>query len=56
FAGNLAGRTQTMPLAIYLGLESDLGTALALSALLIIASLGLLWLLRRLEIDHDLMR
>lgn len=34
FAGNLPGRTQTMPLAIYLGFELDLGVALTLSVLL----------------------
>lgn len=56
FAGNLAGRTQTMPLAIYLGLESGLGTPLVLSSLLILTSLAFLWLLRRLETDHDWMR
>lgn len=35
FAGNFPGRTQTMPLAIYLGFEQDLNAALALSAVLI---------------------
>jgi molybdate transport system permease protein len=35
FAGNFAGRTQTMPLAIYLGFELDLDTALTLSVILI---------------------
>ncbi len=34
FAGNLAGKTQTMPLAIYTALESDVRTALALSLFL----------------------
>ncbi len=51
FAGNLEGRTQTMPLAIYLGLERNLGVALALSALLLIVSVLLLAVLRRLEKD-----
>jgi molybdate transport system permease protein len=49
FAGNLVGRTQTMPLAIYLGLERDLGVALALSALLIAVSGLFMALLRWLE-------
>ncbi|MFQ5407514.1 MAG: ABC transporter permease [Anaerolineales bacterium] len=49
FAGNLPGRTQTMPIAIYLGLEQNLDVALALSAVLIVASAGVLLLLRRLE-------
>lgn len=35
FAGNFPGRTQTMPLAIYLGFELDLDVALALSVILI---------------------
>jgi molybdate transport system permease protein len=49
FAGNLEGRTQTMPLAIYLGLERGLGVALALSVMLVAVSLVLLTVLRRLE-------
>lgn len=49
FAGNLEGVTQTMPLAIYLGLERQLGVALALSVLLIIVSVFLLRLTKRLE-------
>lgn len=49
FAGNLQGRTQTMPLAIYLGLERSIGVALALSVVLIVASMGLLAVVRRLE-------
>ncbi len=35
FAGNLPGRTQTMPTAIYLGFEVDLQVALALSVILV---------------------
>ena len=35
FAGNFPGRTQTMPLAIYIGFELDLGVALTLSVILI---------------------
>ena len=46
FAGNLQGRTQTMPLAIYLALESDLPAALALSTLLILVSASVLLCLR----------
>jgi molybdate transport system permease protein len=49
FAGNLPGRTQTMPLAIYLGFERDVGVALALSVLLLLVSTLLLTALRRLE-------
>jgi molybdate transport system permease protein len=35
FAGNFPGRTQTMPLAIYMGFELDLSVALTLSVILI---------------------
>lgn len=50
FAGNLVGRTQTMPLAIYLGFERDLGAAIALSVFLVAFTGLLLGLLRRLEL------
>jgi molybdate transport system permease protein len=46
FAGSFQGRTQTMPLAIYAALESDLEAALVLSAVLVVAAFGLLWTLR----------
>ena len=49
FAGNLQGVTQTMPMAIYLGFESDRGIALALSVVLIIVSVFLLMLTKKLE-------
>lgn len=48
FAGNLMGSTQTMPLAIYVAMESDLTAALVLSALLIIVPFGGLFLMRTL--------
>jgi molybdate transport system permease protein len=35
FAGNFPGRTQTMPIAIYLGFEVDLNIALTLSVILV---------------------
>jgi molybdate transport system permease protein len=49
FAGNLEGVTQTMPMAIYLGFERNLGVALALALLLIAVSVMLLALSKRLE-------
>ena len=52
FAGNLEGRTQTMPLAIYLGFERSLGIALVLSAMLLLVSIALLAVLRCLENRH----
>lgn len=48
FAGNLMGRTQTMPLAIYIAMESDLAAALVLSALLIVVPFAGLFLMRTL--------
>jgi molybdate transport system permease protein len=42
FAGNLPGRTQTMPLAVYTALESDLDASIALSVLLVILSFTIL--------------
>lgn len=46
FAGNLAGRTQTMPLAIYAAMEADLGLARAIALLLGAAAFGVLLLFR----------
>jgi molybdate transport system permease protein len=46
FAGNLPGRTQTMPLAIYAALESDVDAARAISVLLGGLALGVLLLVR----------
>lgn len=42
FAGNLPGTTQTMPLAVYVALESDTDGAIALSLLLLAVSLVVL--------------
>lgn len=47
FAGNLVGVTQTMPLAVYLGLENgDIDGAVALSVLLVAISLLVLLVVR----------
>lgn len=46
FAGNLQGRTQTMPLAVFLALENDRGAAIALSLVLVAVSLVVLVALR----------
>jgi molybdate transport system permease protein len=48
FAGNFPGRTQTMPLAIYIGFELDLSVALTLSAILLLVSFGVLFAVKRL--------
>jgi len=46
FAGNLAGTTQTMPLAIYMALESDVRAALAISLVLAAIAVLLLFAVR----------
>jgi molybdate transport system permease protein len=46
FAGNLPGRTQTLPLATYLALETDLDQAVLLSLLLLLPSIAMLALVR----------
>jgi molybdate transport system permease protein len=48
FAGNFPGRTQTMPLAIYIGFELELGTALTLSIILLVVSFSVLALVKGL--------
>ncbi len=53
FAGNLEGVSQTMPLAIYLGFERNLDVAVALSIVLIMVSLVLLSVMRKLNRDHE---
>jgi molybdate transport system permease protein len=51
FAGNLGGRTQTLPLAIYTALEEDLRAAQALSLVLVGAAAALLFIVRRAAPD-----
>ncbi|HEX8006921.1 MAG TPA: molybdate ABC transporter permease subunit [Trebonia sp.] len=46
FAGNFPGRTQTMPLAVYLALETDLQAAIVLSLILLAVSVTILAALR----------
>ncbi len=47
FAGNLSGKTQTMPLAIYLGFEINMQSAITLSVLLIGISIIVLVIAKR---------
>jgi molybdate transport system permease protein len=42
FAGNLPGRTQTLPLAVFVAMESDRDTAVAISLVLVAISLVVL--------------
>jgi molybdate transport system permease protein len=46
FAGNLPGRTQTLPLAVFVALEQDRDAAVAISLLLVAVSLIVLVALR----------
>ena len=46
FAGSFPGRTQTMPLAVYLALQSDPEAAIALSLVLLLVSVAVLGGLR----------
>ncbi|HSM02031.1 MAG TPA: ABC transporter permease [Acidimicrobiia bacterium] len=46
FAGNLQGRTQTLPLAVFVALESDRDTAVAISLVMVVASVAVLFALR----------
>ncbi len=57
FAGNLPGRTQTMPLLVYSALERDLDAALWTGLLLVVLAVATLalvtWLGRRLSDDEE---
>lgn len=46
FAGNLAGKTQTLPLAIYTAMEKDLNLSMGMAVLLVIVSIGVLGILK----------
>ncbi|MBZ9606779.1 ABC transporter permease [Clostridium estertheticum] len=46
FAGNLAGKTQTLPLAIYTAMEKDLNLSMGMAVLLVIVSVGVLGILK----------
>ena len=46
FAGNLQGRTQTLPLAVFVALERDRDTAVAISLVLVAISLVVLVVMR----------
>ena len=49
FAGNIQGRTQTMPLAIYTGLQSDITASVALSVILLVISFTVIAVVRGLS-------
>jgi molybdate transport system permease protein len=48
FAGNLQGRTQTMPLAIYGAFQGDMDASLALAVILVIISFAVIIVIKYL--------
>jgi len=46
FAGNFPGRTQTIPIAIYLGFNINLESAVVLSSILLCASFGVIMIVK----------
>ena len=46
FAGNLAGKTQTLPLAIYTAMEKDLNLSMGIAVCLVVVSIGVLVILK----------
>ena len=53
FAGNLSGRTQTLPLAVYAAMESDVRAAQALSLVMLAGAFAILLVLRRFGAGAD---
>jgi molybdate transport system permease protein len=49
FAGNLPGVTQTMPLAVYVGIESNVNVGLTISIVLVIISFGIMIAVRLIQ-------
>lgn len=52
FAGNFPGRTQTMPLAIYIGFEIDLNVAVTLAIILVCLAFTLLIVIKAFLSEH----
>lgn len=52
FAGNFPGRTQTIPIAIYLGFNLSLQTAVSLSVILLVLSFAVLIFVKRVLKQH----
>ena len=49
FAGNLTGRTQTLPLAVYTAMETDLRAAQALALIMVVLAFAVLLVLRSMS-------
>ncbi|MEQ8220830.1 MAG: ABC transporter permease [Candidatus Eremiobacterota bacterium] len=54
FAGNYPGRTQTMSLAVYLGLQSDLNKAITLAVILLVISFIILFTANKNLFSYEL--
>ena len=52
FAGNVAGITQTLPLAVYAEFQSSLEASIAAAAILVVAAFGVLFGLRLVRTDR----
>ncbi len=46
FAGNMPGKTQTMPLAVFVALQTDLAAAVTLGVILLVVAFALLFMFR----------
>ncbi len=53
FAGNIAGRTETLPIAVYAGFQTSLDESIAAAAILIVAALAVLVAVRVLRWRPD---
>jgi molybdate transport system permease protein len=53
FAGNLPGVTQTMPLAVYVGMESNVNVGLTISILLVIISFTIMLAVRFIQMREE---
>lgn len=53
FAGNLPGKTQTLPLAIYAGMERDVDEALAIATLMLLTSFAVLFVTKIISGRED---
>ncbi|HEX9044152.1 MAG TPA: ABC transporter permease [Candidatus Limnocylindrales bacterium] len=54
FAGNIEGRTQTLPIAVYAGFQTSLDASVAAAAILIVAAFAVLVAVRTLRWRPDL--
>lgn len=54
FAGSFIGKTETMPLAIYSAMQSDMQVAIVLAALLLTISITLMFCVRLITLRKDL--